>query len=376
MRSDAALDPPDVERLRAWTHARQDLGHRAGHVQQALVDSLAVYSAHPSAPLALWARSTMLSAGDFGALETNRSALRVVAMRGSAFLVPTDHADRIVAATRQPLRDSYLRGRGLDAATYDRLKPRVLEALREPSTPTALRAALGAYAGGADPYFAMRAMAREGLVIRVGTGRVRTDDLRWVATEAWLGRPFSSPDRSEAQAWLASAYLGAFGPAREDDFAWWAGITRGEAQRAIASGAPLDVGAGHFLPAALEPAWRRTTPLDPGRLDVLPKWDPYAMGYAPDGRRRFVDDAYLTLAYSTPETRVGATSGDGLPLVLRAGRAVATWSHRLDGGRMHVTLQPFGSAAGAARRLLRDTQAEFGAIGRFLATEVTVSLYG
>lgn len=374
MRSRASVAAPDTDRLRAWSHARQHLGHGAPGAGEALAGVIAVYSAHPSAPLALWARIRAMTAGAFTILESNRLAVRVVAMRGSAFLVPVDDADRIVAATRQPVPDSYLRGRGLDRASYEALKPRILEALREPSTPSDLRAALGAHAAGADPYFAMRAMARDGLVVRVGTGRLRTDDLRWVATDAWLGRPFLSLDPAETQEQLATAYLRAFGPARAEDFAWWAGITRSQARVAFASAAIVDVAAGHFLPVDLQGAWDSGAPLHLERVDVLPKWDPYTMGFAPDGRRRLVDDADLAKAYSTRETRVGATSGDGLPLVLRGGAAVAVWSQRLDGERMHITLRPFSSSEAASRRLLRDAEPEFGSLAELLSAKAAVSL--
>ena len=32
--------------------------------------------------------------------------------------------------------------------------------------------------------------------------------------------------------------------------------------------------------------FHRTEPLDPEAVDVVPKWDAYTMGYAPDGRHR------------------------------------------------------------------------------------------
>jgi hypothetical protein len=107
----------------------------------------------------------------------------------------------------------------------------------------------------------------------------------------------------------------------------------------------VDVGGGLLLPADEQDAFERIAPLDPAAVDVLPKWDAYTMGHAPDGRQRLVDDAHLARAYSTAGTRVGATAGDGLPLVLKGGRAVASWSHRFEGQRLRVTVTPFESDA-------------------------------
>jgi hypothetical protein len=66
------------------------------------------------------------------------------------------------------------------------------------------------------------------------------------------------------------------------------------------------------------------------------------MAYAPTGRQRLLNEAHTPLAYTSREGSPGATAGDGLPLVLRAGRAVGTWSHRFESGRrMPVTVTPF-----------------------------------
>ena len=358
-----------VERLRAWSHRRQRLDCSAPDPLSALHDVVAVYSAHPSGALALHARTPGQTAAGFADLESRRQAVRIVAMRGSAFLVPAATADRLIAATRRPLPRSYLAARGLDAPTYARLKPRILAAIAEPLTPTQLRSALHVARDDQRPYFAMRAMAREGLVIRVGTGRVRTDDVRWVATEAWLGRPFDDVDPNQALGWLAGAYLDAFGPARAGDLAWWVGVPRGRAATALKTVSTIDIGEGLLLPAALGDAWAATEPIDPEAVTVVGKWDPYPMGYAPDGRGRFLDEAHLDLAYSTRETRVGATSGDAFPVILRGGRAVATWTYRLAGYRMDVEIRPFPGTTDP-NSLVDDARLAFDAIGELLEARV------
>jgi hypothetical protein len=67
------------------------------------------------------------------------------------------------------------------------------------------------------------------------------------------------------------------------------------------------------------------------------------MGYAPDGRQRLLDDTHLSLAYTNSGTAgKGGTSGDGLPLLLRGGHAIASWSHRFEGNRTQVKVALFG----------------------------------
>ncbi len=366
----------DLDHLSAWTHQRLGLGHRVADPLVALRAVVGVYSAHPSGPLALAARCAGLDAEGFRALEGRRAAVRVVGMRGSAFLVPVELADDIVSATRRraDLQPAVLRSRGLDAATFAALKPRILEAASQPVTPTQLAQALGAAKDDTRPYFAMRLLAREGAVVRVGTGRVRTDDLRWVATEAWLGHGLGEGDPDAALARLAERYLAAYGPARMVDFAWWAGVPRARAKRALESVETVDIGGGLLLPAELEAAWLETEPLDPEAIDVLPKWDSYTMAYAPDGRRRLVADEHLKFAYSTADTRIGATAGDGLPIILRGGRAVAAWSHRLSGSAMTVTVSPFDEVGGGTSPLAEAAEPEFESIGRLFEAKVDIQV--
>ena len=89
------------------------------------------------------------------------------------------------------------------------------------------------------------------------------------------------------------------------------------------------------------------------------------MGYAPDGRQRFVNDAHLPLAYTTIETTPAATAGDGLPLVLRGGRAIAVWTHRFVRKAIEVSVKPF-----PGERVKRDeVRTGFEEIAAFMSCE-------
>jgi hypothetical protein len=206
-------------------------------------------------------------------------------------------------------------------------------------------------------YLIARILAREAKIIRIGKS-LRTDQLRYVATSAWLGHELADVDASEALAWLAGEYLRAFGPARAADFAWWAGASRRAAEAALETVPKVSRDGLLLLEEDADP-FDRCEPLDPEAIAVLPKWDSYTMGYAPDGRQRFVDDRFLSLAYTSVVGSPGATSGDGVPLILRAGRAVASWSHRFAGDRLVVTVKPFEGSSVA--------DATFEAVGNLLS---------
>lgn len=335
------LDIP--RRLRAWSYRRQQLCRAASRPDEALRGAVAVYSSHPTAPLALLARSQSFDATRFSAMEQRREAVRLPAMRQSIFLMPAETAPRIFAATRLPMEKHAprLRYAGLDWGAYARLKQRVLALTQEPITASGLREALNV---DAKLMTGVRVMTYEGLILRLGS-TLRADSLRYVATEAWLGHPLEEADPEASLRWLAMEYLRAYGPARVTDFAWWSGVPRRRAQAALSGEDIVDIGGGLLLPADQQAAFERAEPVDPDAVDLLPKWDAYTMGHAPDGRQRLVDDEYLAVAYNMTRATPGALSGDGLPLVLRGGRAVAIWSHRFQGNRMLVTVAPFEGIA-------------------------------
>lgn len=297
-----------IERLRAFTYARQRLGsHRAAQAATALRDVVGVYSSHPSAPLSLHARTRAMSAADFRGLE----AVRLPAMRGSIHLLPrgTGHlAFRAVPASAA-LRVSRLRYAGSSPERYEELRPLIVAACSEPRTVREITAALGVE----DKLSVLvTALAIEGVLVRVGAPGLRSNALRYVVADV------PDADPSEALAWLAGEYVRAFGPVRPEDFRWWSGAPARRADAALAAHETVDVGDGYLLRARDARAFAAADPPPPDAIDLLPKWDALTMGYAPDGRARLADDEVVGRCYDP--------RGDGLPLVLHRGRAIGTWS--------------------------------------------------
>jgi len=359
-----------LDRLRAWTWRSQGLDREAESPRQALATAICAYSSHPSGPLTLLARGRF-DAAAFAALERDRHAIRLPGPRGSIFLLPVETAARIRAASDVPLAKLLprLQWAGLDLAAYEALKPRVLDALAEPRSAADLERAVPV--PGVKVDVVARVMAHEGLVLRIAES-LRADRLRYVATAAWLGHPLEPAEPEPARAWLAAEYLRAFGPASVEDFAWWAGLTRSAARAAMAAVETVAIGDGLLLPAALEREWQAAPSAAPEALALVPKWDAYTMGLGPRGRRRLIADDHLALAYSKGGTGgAGATSGDGLPLVLRGGRAIANWSHTFSGAHMNVTVRPWERATVD----LAELQPRLDEIAAFLgATSVSVAI--
>ena len=351
--------------VRAWSWRRQGLSRGAHSLESALHGVVAVYSSHPTAPLSLRARSASESLDEFLDLERARRVVRLPAMRESIFLMPVETAPRIFAATRVP-REKHakrLKYAELSWDDYASIADAVARIATVPMTPEELEAEIPT---SGKLMVAVKTLSREGLVLRVGGG-IRGDALTYVSTRAWIGDDLEEVDPEESLAWLASEYVRVFGPVRTEDFAWWAGVTKTRARHAMRAIETAELADGSLILAEDLEEFERTEPLSGDEIALLPKWDPYTMGYRSDNRRRFIDDVYLPVAYG----KVSATRGDGLPLILRGGRAVATWGHRFRGDALHVRVSPFEPE----QDLSWLTEPAFASVGVMLgATSLTLEI--
>lgn len=312
------------DQVRAFTYCRQRLGRAAPDAATALSDVVGVYSSHPSAPLALAARSAQMDAAAF---RTAASAgVRLPTMRGSIHLMPTAAGTRAFRALPEPEAAGRrrLKGFAITPERYVELCALLLEAAREPRTQQELAAALGLDAQ--ELKGATAQMTQQGTLVRVGADGLRSNILRYQA----CALP-EEEQRDDALAWLAGEYLRTLGPARREDVIWWLGVTKGRADAALSALDMVDVGEGLLLRAEDEEAFA-AAPVPRG-VDLLGKWDPLVMGHAPDGRGR------CELRPECYDHR-----GDGRPVVLADGRAIGTWSLTTKGKRLAFAFDPFGGA--------------------------------
>lgn len=344
------MDPALVELARWWSWRRQRLDRSCRGVEDALLSVVAVPSVHPHGPLALLARVPRLMRGAAveGVIGTRR-ALRLPAMRRSIFLLPTQTAHLAFWACRDERRYRWLVSRTVGEATYKRLRGKVLAAATAPRSIDEIRAAIPRAPRDLGPV--VQALCAEGALLRIKPSSLRTNDLTYCATEAWLGGPLRPADPDEALTWLAGDYLTGFGPASVEDFAWWAGVARARAQRALWEHEPVDVGGGLLLHRRDERAFAGTRPML-GRVSLLPKWDPYPMGYAAGSRARFCEPRLLPLVYDA--------GGDAQPMVLVEGEVQGLWDLRLARDHATVRFRMF-DAPGPKLQAALDAEAELAA---------------
>lgn len=334
-----------TEQLRQWSHQRQLLGRQAADPLTALEQVCGVYSAHPSGPLSLWTRLQSFDAAAMAALDAQQAALRTPGMRGSVYTLPSATAHLYRSACLPPAEDPSWakrysqKGREIPAEHYEDWKQELLQLLKAPLSIKELKPLTSVPDDKLK--FVLNRMGYEGSLLRVGAPAPSSNAIGYVNASVWSNGQFQLIDQEAALRWLAVAYLKAFGPARRKDFQWWAGVTAGAAKPAWDAVEKVEVDKGWFLHPEDHAGFLAGVAIPPDTVDLLPQWDSYTMGYAPDGRARFVDPDFQDRIYG----KLGATLGNGLGTILLDGLACAGWTSRLKGKELQVEIDYFAKPA-------------------------------
>lgn len=197
--------------------------------------------------------------------------------------------------------------------------------------------------------------AREGLLC---LGPRHGKQPTYTLLDEWVANSRQLTDDA-ALALLAERYFSSHGPATEQDFAWWSGLTLSEARRGMAQVADQF----QCETIAGETHWSRPTPAPLPTSDqtvhLLPQYDEYTFAY----KRRF---ALLDPAFPTdPFTILG-------PVVVADGLLVGTWKRALVNGGVSVTIALYRSISSAERERLEQA---VGRIGQFLGLPARAEIH-
>jgi hypothetical protein len=323
--------------------------------------------------IALWSR---LDAFERAALETallERTVVRATLMRSTLHLVAaTDFPvfDAAVRGARMAVWGSTARKTGTDltalhAALLDFCpEPRTVEEMEgHLETVVSRDAVLAGVPGGVRHGLFRMASAGGGLVHVPPSGSWGEHGRpRYVAARAWLREPAGAdepPDAAHATAGAVERYLGAYGPASQEDVAKWLGQPRvGVLREAVAvladrltsrsmqGGAPLLDLVDRTVPDGDRPA--------PPRF--LARWDSVLIGY--QARERILPPAH--------RAAVIKKNGDFLPTFLVDGWVAGLWSVETRRGAATIRLEPFGTLT---RRVTAGLEEEADRLVRFIAPE-------
>ncbi len=347
-------------RLAVGHHLAARIGAGAGAAAETdvVADVIGLHGTDPaSVYLSARARTGASPAVIEEALYAERTLVRMLGMRRTVFVVPSDLVPVIQAACTDQIAERMRRdlarlvqtsGIAPDGAGWlKEVGEATVQALAARGSATGaelardeprLRAQL-AYAEGKSyggpvnvTTRLLTLLAAEGLIVR---GRPRGG---WTSSQvtwsAGAGQP--RPPAAAARAELARRWLHAFGPAAPADLQWWAGWTAGQVREALGqlemARVDLDGTAGVMLAADED-----TPPAAAPWAALLPALDPTAMGWR--DRAWYVGEHAPALF---------DRSGNIGPTAWWDGRIIGGWAQRKDGEIAVRLLEDVGTEASAA----------------------------
>jgi uncharacterized protein YcaQ len=303
-----------------------------------------------AAYLQLWTRNHALTRAQIeDALWKTRTLVKTSLMRQTLHLIPTDEFPLYIAALRPSRFAQAMRVMercGITRDESEAIIPLIMETLSAgPLSRPAIAAALRPKASKQvrfwmeNSWSLVRLPVAEGLICY---GRGEGNAIVFIRTDHWLPKLKREPmSATEAQCALLRKYLRAYGPATLADFSHWAGIPIRELQP---------------LPTLLEPELaeipggkknrlllREDVPALSGRpsanpsIRLLPNFDSYLLAH------REKDHLLSPQHYK----RVYRNQGWISPVVLIDGAIAGVWSHKVQGKRLVVNIEPFGKLSKA-----------------------------
>lgn len=295
-----------------------------------------VYSARPTSWLAVMARNRNLDRKTVLAMENLSDLLRIPGMRRSKFLLPGELAAKVFAATRLPLANHEWRLRevGLGLGDYRRLLPTLV------AFSNGVSVRLQDIASALDlPAPQARAVtsvaAYDGALVRIPAANQWSN--RWLysaAPNGLLPGDGEPLDRDHLLREIAGRYVEHYGPVTVDDLAWWLSVSKETASTLLHACSASHVGNQMWHSQAglarLERFLGHAKAPTTGQIRFLPAWDPLVMGYAPGSRQRDCLELERVGGYDA--------AGNGRPVVLIGGRAVATWNTAAKGSKRFISV--------------------------------------
>ena len=150
----------------------------------------------------------------------------------------------------------------------------------------------------------------------------------FVLTDEWIPSKSPMPSEEEAMAELARRYVRSHGPVIVEDFAWWAGLNKGESNAAFQSIAnELETVMVNEKEFWFDPASTDTKPKT-GKAYLLPTYDEYGIAYK--NRDEFIhNDEYSLIG------------GLFTSAIMMNGKMIGTWRRVLEKKSVKIEFKPF-----------------------------------
>lgn len=335
------MEPLDIARIRL---ACQQICATRFDEPGALVRYMGAMQAQdfPSAVWAIGLRVSGASAASVNAAIAQRAVVRTWMLRGTLHMVAG--ADlRWMLALLGSRNIAGIAGRHrqleLDDKVFAACRKLLAKALRGTTlTRNALFELLNAHgietAGQRGIHILWR-LSQDGLLCFAGHAGKQP---AFALLDEWLPEPGPTLKRDEALALLCARYFDSHGPATVADFAWWSGLTLGDAKRAVGACEVLEKVAADGREYWMHEG-AAATAAGRSELFLLPGFDEYLLGYKDRG---------AVLAGEHAARVVPGGNGMFKPMIVANARIAGTWQRAAAG----LAPEPFEELGAAQMRAL------------------------
>lgn len=372
----------DERRARLATRHHLVPAARQAHVADVARSLVGLHATDP-ATVFLSANARMKRATIAGietALYDERSVVRMLAMRRTMFVLPTDlvpmvhaAASHAVAANERKKLLSWIDEAGFakDAGRWLRTVSAAAVAELDRRGEATTAEVVGAVPelqrqivlGPRTKWSTVQKVGPRVLLVLAAEGEIARSRPRgsWISTQhrwahitAWLPDGLGRLPAPEARAELVTRWLRAYGPATVADVKWWTGWTLGATRTALAAAGAIEVDLDGVDGVALPDDLETSRPPRPW-VALLPALDATVMGW--QQRQWFLGEH---------GPRLFDRSGNAGPTVWWCGRVVGGWAQRPDGEIAWQLLEDVGRDATHAIARSADQLTTWLGAGRFV----------
>ena len=339
-------------------HLAGDSKVESKHLVEAVKDICGLHAQVASTPyLSLRNRVANFQKEDLSReLYEKRTLIKIWGVRGTLHVVPTDQVveyyqttkgvkGRLTLSKLEPVHGQIL-------GIFDEVGPLTAQELSEhvPELKNRVQTRYGDMSLG---QWSLRQMCQSTILVPVKPKGDWTSNLHTYASfQKWLPSIDSGAlSEREAKEKVICHYLSGFGPTTADDIAWWIGITKTEVTQILEEmGDNVEdivisglEGMFVILKSDLEQLYAFYDEKD--IVHLLPKFDPYIMGYK--NRQRLILVEHEKRVY-------WSTRGEVSPSILLNGQIIGTWGHKAEKGKVRITLSLFEKTDKALLDVIRQ----------------------
>ena len=258
-------------------------------------------------------------------LYVKRSLGKIRCVRKTVYILPKGVISTAFAATRklmEPASEKYSKYLGISQKKYEETSRRIMRILEGRGMATKeIKKVLGT-ALNISPI--VNLMCDKGLLIRGNPQNGWRSNIHtyYLFHEYFPDVDLNAVDEARARRLIVEQYLASFGPATENDAAWWTGFPKGQIRQIIrdfqdrvSSVRIPDTKANYLLLSSDRQSLMSMKPPKKPVINILPSLDPYMMGYK--DRERYLDQEHYNFIFDR--------SGNATSTILLDGRVIGVW---------------------------------------------------